>query len=1213
MSNATFSRKPLVAAVLTTLAVFSAGAMAANGEQEVNKDVALTVDTGANTVPNTIKDEKIWDEDWAKTFNKDFTNASGKVTIKGQNSDKITISKDEANKTAGKLTNKLSSLTLNVALDVNEGGTFVTNGTIEASKAITVDGSLVNTGTLKTNADLTVTGGFDNAKGTIEVTGTNATSQAKVTINGLANNTEFEAAPASVVMGDITLTNATLTNKDKGYKLKTEADKKEGEDDKKPETRARVSYGNVTLKANGKFVNAEGALDSGSRLTITKDAGTDAAKINGKSTWGTINAQKEKAITVGNKGTLSADYLEYGYDAGSTATIGDLVIVTEMDQKKGQFTVNKGFTVGSFAQNGKFDLSQEKNQYLASGASLTFGKAQAFQQGDDGKIAANGDYHKGTVTLSGYEAEWKAEATTPKTGTEGNADTENQGSWDVTKFGSVTVYNNAELTISGNKAENADDLTKHGYSASLSLGSLTLNSTSLKVTPSVKVKTLTGFVNTAVTAVNDLPDSGAEDIDITKLGLKDWTKDNYATKLEELLGKMNEKQLEAFKKSYDKSIKTETDKLAIKDITHTNATQTIKGSDVAIGSITFASTSVEPTTSKVVTSREGAGEGGNQPEEDRGSVKLDAITQTMGTQTLNIEGKSRVEVGSLSLGNGTLNIENSDVIIHKTDKINGTLTAQSGYLGLNVATSMADKVKADTTTTKTTTSTPNFVLEVGAPVVFGEDAKVTFGGVATTKTADTNPDAQAPKYGAQLTFAGDTTLKFDAANFNRNALFTADGLKGQITAGQDVEVTLDGANLTWGAYKLFENFEQGDALKDKLVMGELTAAEAWKNQVGNNFEIKQNSEGDWMIVAGGDTVEGSGLNVSAKNLVSKIFAGERSTGPDTQLINQILSTGASLQEISSMINSVTGLGAISGVKAMTVDFQGYTADMIEHHAATMPREMGGWWVQPMGARLKTDDLSMGGSAYGYSLDTYGIMGGFDTHLKNGWTFGAAASYQSGDADGEGDVLPVSTDVKNVGLHLWGSRMYGETNVIGTLSYVTTDGDVTMQLGNLELASELKAKALSAGIRAEREFKTGAFTLTPHAGARLSIVDMDDYEIAAGTTKLFDVSEDKATIFEVPVGVTVQTPSFMFQTFEVKPYVDVTLRGRFGDTESSYTLEGSSTTDTIDYDVSGSFVGDLKVGYMSTYKNLNLGMSYGLSAGDAGRQNHAIEATMRVDF
>ena len=272
MSNATFSRKPLVAAVLTTLAVFSTGAMAANGEQKVNKDVTLTVGTGANTVPNTIKDEKTWDEDWAKTFNKDFTNASGKVTIStGNGSDKITISKGTDDKTSGKLTNKLSSLTLNVGLDVAEGGTFV------------------NTGTLKIKDNLTINGGFDNAKGKIEATGTADATKA-VKINALSTNENLEAAPASVVMGDITLTNATLTNNDKGYTLKTEAEKKEGEADKKPETRARVSYGEVTLKEGGNFVNAAGALDSGSKLTITKDAGT--AQINGKSTWGTINAQK---------------------------------------------------------------------------------------------------------------------------------------------------------------------------------------------------------------------------------------------------------------------------------------------------------------------------------------------------------------------------------------------------------------------------------------------------------------------------------------------------------------------------------------------------------------------------------------------------------------------------------------------------------------------------------------------------------------------------------------------------------------------------------------------------------------------------------------------------------------------------------------------------------------------------------------------------------
>lgn len=1195
MSNATFSRKPLVAAVLTTLAVFSAGAMA----EPVNKDVTLTVGTAENfteqTVAGTVQNEQTWNEAWAQKFDKDFKNAEGKVTIngQGQGNDKITISKGADEKASGKLTNSLSSLTLNVGLDVAEGGTFVNNGTLEANKAITVTGSLVNTGTLKTNETLTIKGGFDNAKGKIEASG-------NVTINGLNKTTDLEAAPATIVMGDITLTNATLTNNDKGYTLKTEAEKKEGEGtDKKPETRARVSYGEVTLKEGGNFVNAEGALDSGSKLTITKDVGTGTAQINGKSTWGTINAQKNGAVTVGATGTLSADYLEYGYAAADGSKIGDLVNVTKDDQ----FTVNKGLTVGSFASDGSFNLSKTENKYLASGASLTFGKAQAFKQVDDdkdpnnGQIDADGDYHKGTVTLSGYAAEWKEPA---QSTAEGDADTDKKGSWDVTKFGSVTVYNNAQLTISGSKVNAFAD---HGYTPSLSLGSLTLNSTVLKVTPSFKVEKLTGFIETALDKVN----AGVADDKKVTVDTSKWTKDDYAKNLEKFLGTLTKDQKNKFTASYDESIKTETDKLEIGDTT-VNAVQRITGSDVAIGSITFATTETSvPADMSKLDKTVATAEGDEKPV-DRGSVNVDAITQAKGTQTLKIEVGSRVEVGSLSLGNGTLNIENSDVIIHKTDKINGTLTAKSGYLGLNVATSMADKVKADTPST--TGTTPNFVLEVGAPVVFGEDAKVTFGGAATSTTAGTD----ANKIGAELTFAGATTLKFDAANFNRNALFTAEGTKGKIDGTGKID--LEGSNLTWGAYKLFENFDQSELTgltEGKVTNGKLTAADAWKNQVGDNFTIEKNSEGEWMIVAGGKTVEGSGLNVSAKNLVSKIFAGERSTGPDTQLINQILTTGASLQEISSMINSVTGLGAISGVKAMTVDFQGYTADMIEHHAATMPKEMGGWWVQPMGARLKTDDLSMGGSAYGYSLDTYGIMGGFDTHLKNGWTIGAAASYQSGDADGEGDVLPVSTDVKNVGLHLWGSRMYGETNVIGTLSYVTTDGDVTMQLGNLELASELKAKALSAGIRAEREFKTGAFTLTPHAGARLSIVDMDDYEIAAGTTKLFDVSEDKATIFEVPVGVTVQTPSFMFQTFEVKPYVDVTLRGRFGDTESSYTLEGSSTTDTIDYDVSGSFVGDLKVGYMSTYKNLNLGMSYGLSAGDAGRQNHAIEATMRVDF
>ncbi len=252
------------------------------------------------------------------------------------------------------------------------------------------------------------------------------------------------------------------------------------------------------------------------------------------------------------------------------------------------------------------------------------------------------------------------------------------------------------------------------------------------MTPSVKVEKLTDFVKTAVEAVNGLTDAGAEDTTSKSSDLK-LDEGQLRHEAQRTPRHAERRADETFTTSYDESIETETNKLAIKKITPTNATQTITGSDVAIGSITFATieTSVPADMSKVVTSRQPPPKAMKSPA-DRGSVTVDAITQAMGTQTLKIEGDSRVEVGSLSLGNGTLNIKGSDVIIHKTDKINGTLTAESGYLGLNVATSMADKVKADTTTT--TRTTPNFVLEVGAPVVFGEDAKVTFGGAATSKT-----------------------------------------------------------------------------------------------------------------------------------------------------------------------------------------------------------------------------------------------------------------------------------------------------------------------------------------------------------------------------------------------------------------------------------------------------------------------------------------------
>ena len=134
---------------------------------------------------------------------------------------------------------------------------------------------------------------------------------------------------------------------------------------------------------------------------------------------------------------------------------------------------------------------------------------------------------------------------------------------------------------------------------------------------------------------------------------------------------------------------------------------------------------------------------------------------------------------------------------------------------------------------------------------------------------------------------------------------------------------------------------------------------------------------------------------------------------------------------------------------------------------------------------------MGDTAYGYSLDAYGLMGGYDLRMGD-WTLGLAGSYQEGDADSEGDVLPASTDIKSKAAHLWAAKTYGETYVIGTLSYVKTEGETRMGVMDKSLDADIEATGWSAGIRAERAFPVGGFTFTPHVGARVSLVDVHQH-------------------------------------------------------------------------------------------------------------------------
>lgn len=80
--------------------------------------------------------------------------------------------------------------------------------------------------------------------------------------------------------------------------------------------------------------------------------------------------------------------------------------------------------------------------------------------------------------------------------------------------------------------------------------------------------------------------------------------------------------------------------------------------------------------------------------------------------------------------------------------------------------------------------------------------------------------------GASLAFASESTLKFDASSLSANALFTAEGKQGKLTA-TDAKVNIEASNLSWGRYYLFENFDTEGVTKENFVTedGKLVVAD----------------------------------------------------------------------------------------------------------------------------------------------------------------------------------------------------------------------------------------------------------------------------------------------------------------------------------------------------------------------------------------------------
>ena len=260
----------------------------------------------------------------------------------------------------------------------------------------------------------------------------------------------------------------------------------------------------------------------------------------------------------------------------------------------------------------------------------------------------------------------------------------------------------------------------------------------------------------------------------------------------------------------------------------------------------------------------------------------------------------------------------------------------------------------------------------------------------------------------------------------------------------------------------------------------------------------------------------------------------------------------------------------------------------------------GLWVNPIYVSQDSDGFEVGNKDYGVDIDLYGVALGGDYTLANGVRVGAFFNVGSGEADGNGQASGVSNDFDYYGVGLYAGYSVGQFSIVGDVSYSVVDSEIDASTAVGKITSSFDTDNLSVGVTGQYEFDFNGTLVTPHVGLRYSALSVDDYSFkAADYTQGGDASIDAANVFSIPVGVTV-AKEFAFNTWTVKPSLDVTVQGNFGDDELNSTAEWDNVAWQSNY--SSEFIDNFTYGATLGVAAKTGSFSAGIGLGYQGSSN-----------
>lgn len=244
----------------------------------------------------------------------------------------------------------------------------------------------------------------------------------------------------------------------------------------------------------------------------------------------------------------------------------------------------------------------------------------------------------------------------------------------------------------------------------------------------------------------------------------------------------------------------------------------------------------------------------------------------------------------------------------------------------------------------------------------------------------------------------------------------------------------------------------------------------------------------------------------------------------------------------------------------------------------------------------------------YHASFAGVSFGGDYTFSENFLAGIAFHVGSGDMRSTGDFSGTNNDFDYAGLGLYALYTQNSFAVHADLAYTLLTSEISRALPDSVKASDKElgigdgtrtlsdltadndTTVLSAGLRAEYAFTLNRFNLIPHLGLRVNHIQSQAYDVMSGREALIEMHNMDATIFQAPVGLTINTQRTFNNGWTMRPHTDLSLVAAFGDLEATQSMNftGLSTDVALSADFADTLSARALVGFDIFNTDWNLG-------------------------